>query len=94
MFFSFFRVCVERVSLQHVNRTAAQPDRRDLNDVTCWSSRLLTASAHTKVGDFDAFSRTDVSAVTHGAVPVEAKQVGRTSARNYSRSDVTAITHN
>ena len=64
------------------------------SDISAVTHSAGTATALPQVGGFDAFSRTDVSAVTHGAVPVEAKQVGRTSARNYSRSDVTAITHN
>ena len=39
-----------------------------------------------KTGGPDVFSRTDLSAV--------ARQIGRTSPKNYSRSDITSVTHN
>ena len=34
------------------------------------------------------------TAVTHAAGSAEAKQVGRYSGKNYSRSDITSVTHN
>jgi hypothetical protein len=45
-------------------------------------------------GGSDVFSRTDWSAVTHGSVAAEARQVGRISQKNFSRSDITSVTHN
>ena len=45
-------------------------------------------------GGSDAFSSTDLSAVTHGSVEAEARQVGRVSPKNFSRGDISSVTHN
>ena len=42
----------------------------------------------------DAFSRTYLSAVTHGSVAVKVGQLGRVSPKNFSRGDITSVTHN
>jgi hypothetical protein len=75
----------------------------DISTVTHGAS----AVAKPQVGGSDAFSRTDLSAVTHGSASNtdlsavthgsasnEAKQVGRYSENNYRASDITSVTHN
>ena len=74
-----------------INPASAAVKWSDISSVTHGAG---TETVLPQVGGSHAFSDTDVSAVTHDAVSTEAKKVGRTSARNYSRSDVTAVTHN
>lgn len=74
-----------------INPASAAVRWSDISSVT-HGTETDTALPH--IGGSDAFSRTDVSAVTHGSVHEDVKQVGRISIRNYSRSDITAVTHN
>ena len=62
----------------------------DISTVTHGAS----AVAKPQASGSDAFSRTDLSAVTHGSASNEAKQVGRYSENNYRASDITSVTHN
>ena len=73
-----------------INPASAAVKFSDISSVTHGNG----AMAQPTVGGSDAFSRTDLSAVTHGSASMEARQVGRYSGKNYSRSDITAITHN
>ncbi len=73
-----------------INSASAAARWSDISSVT----HSNTPTVLSITGGSDTFSRTDVTAVTHGSVTTEARQVGRTSPKNYSRSDITSITHN
>ena len=61
----------------------------DISSVTHGNAPTVLPLTGGSVG----FSQTDLTAVTHGPVTVEARQVGRTSPKNYRRSDITSVTH-
>ncbi len=73
-----------------INPASAASKWSDISSVTHGSGAMTTP----EVGGKDAYSRTDLSAVTHLSASQQATQVGRYSEKNYRASDITSITHN
>ena len=73
-----------------INSASAAVRWSDISSVTHSNAPAVLP----KTGGANTFSQTDLSAVTHGSVSNETRQVGRISPKNYSRSDITSVTHN